>query len=271
MIIWNEVTWYSKLLAIIFFIGVLPVLCFYVGVRYGEVNDHGNQTLILPEASPYQQVSNQEEIQYVIQDINGIKTPQIVNYSDAGIIQKINTYLADIANGAKCGEDVRTSSNNSFTTIMKVAYSKNSIFSVSIHSSYYCGGPHPTNDSNSSVTFDMETGNIVAFKDLFNNYERDKKSILGIIFEEQLKEEPVSLDNNSSCKGLYSSAYLTLGQKIDGGGFLFDYMNYVVEGDGITAVPSLAHVIQVCQSEGHISTDKLTPYLSENSLLKRVK
>ena len=36
---WNEVTWYSKLLSIIFFIGVLPVLTFYIGVRYEKTEE----------------------------------------------------------------------------------------------------------------------------------------------------------------------------------------------------------------------------------------
>ncbi|MBY0473310.1 DUF4431 domain-containing protein [Patescibacteria group bacterium] len=31
---WNEVTWYSKLGAIIFFIGVAPALSFYIGMQY---------------------------------------------------------------------------------------------------------------------------------------------------------------------------------------------------------------------------------------------
>lgn len=31
---WNEVTWYSKLLSIVFFIAVLPVLTFYIGREY---------------------------------------------------------------------------------------------------------------------------------------------------------------------------------------------------------------------------------------------
>jgi hypothetical protein len=39
MIKFNEVTWYSKLIAIIFFIGVFPALCFYIGNRYGEVKE----------------------------------------------------------------------------------------------------------------------------------------------------------------------------------------------------------------------------------------
>ena len=34
---WHEVTWYSKLSAIILFIGVIPALCFYIGEQYGEV------------------------------------------------------------------------------------------------------------------------------------------------------------------------------------------------------------------------------------------
>ncbi len=37
MIKFNQVTWYSKLLAIIFFIGVLPAWTFYLGKQYGEV------------------------------------------------------------------------------------------------------------------------------------------------------------------------------------------------------------------------------------------
>jgi len=34
MIKWNEYTWYSKLAALIFFIGVLPCLTFYIGMQY---------------------------------------------------------------------------------------------------------------------------------------------------------------------------------------------------------------------------------------------
>ena len=35
---WNEVTWYSRLGAIILFIGIVPALCFYIGAEYGEIN-----------------------------------------------------------------------------------------------------------------------------------------------------------------------------------------------------------------------------------------
>lgn len=36
---WNEVTWYSKLAAVIFFLGIFPVLTFYIGTQYQEVKD----------------------------------------------------------------------------------------------------------------------------------------------------------------------------------------------------------------------------------------
>lgn len=35
---WNEVTWYSRLLAFIFFFGVVPALSFYMGMRYVEIS-----------------------------------------------------------------------------------------------------------------------------------------------------------------------------------------------------------------------------------------
>lgn len=36
---WNEVTWYSKLAAIIFLIGVFPVVTFYIGTQYQATLD----------------------------------------------------------------------------------------------------------------------------------------------------------------------------------------------------------------------------------------
>ena len=31
---WNEVTWYSRMIAIVIFVGVLPTLSFYIGMQY---------------------------------------------------------------------------------------------------------------------------------------------------------------------------------------------------------------------------------------------
>jgi hypothetical protein len=34
---WNKVTWYSKLLSLIFLVGVVPMITFYIGMKYEEV------------------------------------------------------------------------------------------------------------------------------------------------------------------------------------------------------------------------------------------
>ncbi len=31
---WNKVTWYSRLLALVLFLGVIPAIAFYIGVEY---------------------------------------------------------------------------------------------------------------------------------------------------------------------------------------------------------------------------------------------
>ena len=34
---WNKVTWYSRWAAVIVFLIMIPILCFYIGMIYGEV------------------------------------------------------------------------------------------------------------------------------------------------------------------------------------------------------------------------------------------
>jgi hypothetical protein len=43
MIKFNEVTWYSRIAAIIIFVGILPMLTFFIGIRYKEVKDMSHQ------------------------------------------------------------------------------------------------------------------------------------------------------------------------------------------------------------------------------------
>jgi hypothetical protein len=39
MIKWNEYTWYSKMAAIIFFLGIFPMITFYIGMEYEKTNE----------------------------------------------------------------------------------------------------------------------------------------------------------------------------------------------------------------------------------------
>jgi hypothetical protein len=59
MIKWNEVTWYSKLAAIIFFVGIFPALSFYIGVEYEKTEQTLNQaTALIPQAPRMQMRKN---------------------------------------------------------------------------------------------------------------------------------------------------------------------------------------------------------------------
>ncbi len=42
MIKFNEITWYSRLAAILFFLAVFPILCFYIGTKYQEVREQSD-------------------------------------------------------------------------------------------------------------------------------------------------------------------------------------------------------------------------------------
>ena len=52
MLEWNQVTWYSRMAAIIIFVGVIPVLNFYIGVQYQETNAALQRSVEAQEPTP---------------------------------------------------------------------------------------------------------------------------------------------------------------------------------------------------------------------------
>jgi len=58
MIEWNRVTWYSKLGAIILFLGVIPALCFYIGTQYEVIAVTATPTY---QEQTYQSSSNNNQ------------------------------------------------------------------------------------------------------------------------------------------------------------------------------------------------------------------
>ncbi|MBI4087055.1 hypothetical protein HY416_03715 [Candidatus Kaiserbacteria bacterium] len=79
MITFNEVTWYSKLATIIFFIGVLPSLTFYLGVRYEEVR----------------RISDMQTVQNIPTSASSEKPPiAFIRFSTEGCVEIAREYLA---------------------------------------------------------------------------------------------------------------------------------------------------------------------------------
>ena len=63
---WNKVTWYSKLAAVIFFLGVLPVLTFYIGTQYGEVLTIYENPIITPVFTSVDTISSKDAAMGII-------------------------------------------------------------------------------------------------------------------------------------------------------------------------------------------------------------
>jgi hypothetical protein len=84
MIKFNEVTWYSKLAATIFLLGIFPTLTFYIGIKYQESQDiprvveipftPRTSSVITPVATSTPEVSNTSELRIQqTQNINGLQ------------------------------------------------------------------------------------------------------------------------------------------------------------------------------------------------------
>lgn len=113
---WNEVTWYSKLGAIIFFLIVVPILTFVIGMKYQEVNYFASQPLDdgalnqdlgqLPFAVGYQDFATTTavyEIQGSYPIIQGKNSPQVNNAIKNELDAIVLNYVGSLYDGASLG------------------------------------------------------------------------------------------------------------------------------------------------------------------------
>ena len=148
-----------------------------------------------------------------------------------------------------------------------VSYAENDVLSVYLRASWYCGGPYPTNGANHSVTFDMQTGEEVAFADLFDRYVRNRSAIAATIFAEQIQKYD-GPEDGQSCNGMYSLRFENDQPTL----FSFaDDLAYRIEGGDVVAEPIFPHVIAACAEEGRASAASLSKFFASGSLLSRVR
>lgn len=79
------------------------------------------------------------------------------------------------------------------TSWSAVEYAKNGVLSIAVSFEEYCGGAHP-NYGAYALNFDMATGELVRFVDLFENFEEDKQHIADIVFAES--ERQIAYDDD---------------------------------------------------------------------------
>lgn len=270
MVKFNEVTWYSKLAAIIFFLGVFPLLTFCIGVQYEKtVTTITTSPVFIPQLPPRSTVSSPTDSVITWQMASSSNSqytyPQITNYPDTKIMTKVNAVISKALLDLECTE-VYSGASTTWDIQTSVDYATYDIFSVNIHGSYNCGGPYPTNNLSQTLTFDMTNGERILFDTLFINYSTNKNQIISKVYEsiiasttEYIAKQTTAEDN---CKS--QNTLSTLSDNTH------DYR--ITSTSSILLVrPEYPHVMEACITETAVPIEKILQFASPKSLLQRLK
>ena len=178
-----------------------------------------------------------------------IALPFLVRMKDGAVERKVNAAMQARLDQMGCTEGI-----GDWSTRAEVTWAARDVFSVSIHSSHYCGGPYPTNDADDSAVFDLRTGEEVAFRALFSApYEE----VLRALLADRIGEEPD--DRPGECPRRWPLEEL---QEFT--------LRFVVVNGGLLVQPELPHVIEGCAFEEKIPFAKMARFASKNGLIARL-
>jgi uncharacterized protein len=188
---------------------------------------------------------------------DGVVLPRITRWRNAKVKKRINAALAELASKMACaGIEVEPgASPHEFSMNAEVSYAANDIFSVEIHSEYYCSGTaHGSHDDNSSMTFDLRTGDEASFEGLFADYGKDKDAILKALFGE---DQAPSTDPDHDV--------LTLATIAEHG------IAFSFHEDGLEVQPVLPYVIAALAESVTVPYADLRKLADRKGLLARIK
>lgn len=191
----------------------------------------------------------------------GIRFPRLTRFSDPKVMREVNRQIDAATRDFGC--DRGSGKDAYFTVRSKVAYADKDIFSIYASAQYYCGGPYPTNDSNSSLTYDLRTGKQVKFEELFRSYEADKREILKIIFAAQIAEA-AKLAASGKAKEDSCNTQFTM-DILEGSEYAFNFSKA-----GLQVQPSWPHVVEACAEIVTVPYSKLEKFAAPDGLLARV-
>ena len=188
----------------------------------------------------------------------GHRLPRLTRFRDSGVLKRVNASIESLASSFTCGEPPE----EPFGVTAEVHYADADIFSVYITTSWFCGGAYPTNDHNASVTFDLATGEILDFRALFADYERDRSAILAAVFAGQVerarrvKAGRVPPEECDKAFEMWYPETSTYGMSFS--------------PSGLEVQPELPHVIAACAEIVTVPYEKLRPFAAPGGLLARI-
>lgn len=211
---WNEVTWYSKLGAILLFLLVVPVLTFIIGEKYQEVKDIQNTQFLFDSEikesksfSPIDVSVNKESFEISTStSLFTVSKPVVSMPTSKSIQDKINTRIQEKINEIIVGESSAfgASTTVSITSDYYLVQRFNTL-SVEFHD--YANNErmtHPNFGNEAPLIFELTTGNERNIYGVLGLSQQDYLAQVSALTRKKLKSSYVSgtfFDDNQFQKG----------------------------------------------------------------------
>lgn len=227
-------------------------------VRLSPNSGDSPEDFFIPILSTFKFVDSNKEINTTVNNNSADFTfPQVANFEDKTIEAKVNSELKK-----KKDSLCRCENQNDMSACLvdaKVTYDSNYIFSVSYFDSWYCKGlVHDIRGFNSLV-FDMKTGEVIDFADIFG----PPLSPLGPQTTDELanliKKNLKSDKSSNQCLKLYDFEDIKN----------YSYSCFVSE-KGIGFTPQLPYVGMVCTEDIFVPVSDVLPLAKPGSILERL-
>jgi hypothetical protein len=199
---------------------------------------------------------------------SGAVLPRLTDTRDPRF-RAVNGQLDSISADLRCLDKVDQFGNaTEHWSDTKAAYAADSILSVYIRFGGFCGGAHPINGVNLSMTFDLRTGKPVPFRELFADYDRDALAIVRALYPEYIaraeqlaatRREDDVLTGEEECIQVYDAEALARG-----------YFAYTFSRAGLVVEPDFAHVVGACREVVVVPYDRLRPFAAPGGILARM-
>ena len=198
--------------------------------------------------------------------VSGAKYPQLTRGGTRATRETINRALAEQAAGYRCGDDEEIPKGQDlfFKVRSRVTLARNDVLSVSIETSYNCGGPYP-DEGNDSVTHDLRTGERVPFEDLFQDWNRDAEAIVRAIFPRKIAAAERARGVPPSEEPTCEQIGFFLVPDVLANGF-----SYYLEGEDVHVQPNAPHVTRACAEEVAVPVKTLLRFARPDGILIRV-
>ena len=199
--------------------------------------------------------------------------PRLVKFPDPQVRDRVNRIFAQYDQKQSddrrdCLKQLRDQhmqkDKDSFNTSIEVTYISRRFLSLSVNSSYYCGGAYPENGAASPITVDLTHGTEVDWKKTFKP---------GFLSVADAKTGDIQL---GKLAGLYRARYAKIRKDKDdqecrdtiGSEEFLDVSLWLDRAQGgLIVEPQLAHVIQACVEDVALNGNALAPYIADSNLL----